>query len=352
MFPEDGMRRVPVERLEVFCAQVCRGFGLSDPQARALADSLVFAQCRGVTSHGLMRLEHYMARVEKGLINLSADMPFTMESGALACLDAENGLGQLAGRKATRKAMELAGRWGLGQVSVANSNHFGTGAWFSLPAARAGFAALNLSNASPAMAPYGAAQPLLGTNPVSLALPRGPGKEPLVLDMALSAVSRGKIRVFAAAGEKIPSTWGLNAQGEPTEDPREVLEGSLCPIGGAKGSGLAFLVDLLCGTLTGTGLTGDTRNILSSQGPSRTGHLFLCMDVARFLPVAEFGRRVDQCVGRMKALDPVAPGGEVLAPGEPELRQMEQCRREGVPLPDALCRTLDRLAQRAGCPAL
>ena len=124
-----------------------------------------------------------------------------------ARLDAQNGLGQLAGRKASDKAEELAAEYGVSFVAVANSNHFGTGAWYAIPAARRGFFAFNISSAASAMAPHGAAQPLLGTDPVGLALPRGEGKAPLALDMALSTVARGKIRDAALNGTPIPETY-------------------------------------------------------------------------------------------------------------------------------------------------
>ena len=186
--------RIETAALRDFSVSLCRAAGLSADDAALLTDSILFAECRGVTSHGLLRLPQYIARLRSGATASNVPMPFTMESGGTARLDAQNGLGQLAGRKASDKAEELAAEYGVSFVAVANSNHFGTGAWYAIPAARRGFFAFNISSAASAMAPHGAAQPLLGTDPVGLALPRGEGKAPLALDMALTTAARGKIR--------------------------------------------------------------------------------------------------------------------------------------------------------------
>ena len=151
--------RIETAALRDFSVSLCRAAGLSADDAALLTDSILFAECRGVTSHGLLRLPQYIARLRSGATASNVPMPFTMESGGTARLDAQNGLGQLAGRKASDKAEELAAEYGVSFVAVANSNHFGTGAWYAIPAARCGFFAFNISSAASAMAPHGAAQP-------------------------------------------------------------------------------------------------------------------------------------------------------------------------------------------------
>ena len=197
--------RIETAVLRDFSVSLCRAAGLSADDAALLTDSILFAECRGVTSHGLLRLPQYIARLRSGATASNVPMPFTMESGGTARLDAQNGLGQLAGRKASDKAEKLAAKYGVSFVAVANSNHFGTGAWYAIPAARRGFFAFNISSAASAMAPHGAAQPLLGTDPVGLALPRGEGKAPLALDMA-----RRSLR---------PGGWTRTARPRPTPPP-------------------------------------------------------------------------------------------------------------------------------------
>lgn len=274
--------RIETAALRDFSVSLCRAAGLSADDAALLTDSILFAECRGVTSHGLLRLPQYIARLRSGATASNVPMPFTMESGGTARLDAQNGLGQLAGRKASDKAEKLAAEYGVSFVAVANSNHFGTGAWYAIPAARRGFFAFNISSAASAMAPHGAAQPLLGTDPVGLALPRGAGKAPLALDMALSTAARGKIRYAALNGTPIPETWGLDAHGAPTTDAAAVLAGgTLLPAGGAKGSGLAIFIELLCAVLTGSGALGGTGLLSDLSRPAGTGHIFGCVDIKR-----------------------------------------------------------------------
>lgn len=335
--------------LRAFCESLCRAAGLSDGDAAALSDSIVFAECRRVASHGLLRLPQYIARIRAGVTAVNVDMPFTMESGALARLDARNGLGQLAGRRAMDKAEALAKDFGISFVAVANSNHFGTGAWYALPAARRGYFAFNISDAPKAMTPYRAREPLLGTDPICLALPRGDGRSPLVLDMALSTVARGKIRLASLNGERIPATWGLDAQGAPTTDPDAVLDGgSLFPIGGAKGSGLAIFAELLCAVLTSSGALGGTGLLTDLSRPAGTGHIFGCVDIRRFLPLEEFERLCEESLARITALTPAQPGGEILLPGELEERRAADSEANGVPLSAPLVEKLNALAEELG----
>ena len=342
--------RLDAAALRGFSEALCRAAGLSPEDAAALSDSVIFAECRGVSSHGLMRLPGYIARLRSGAAARNVPMPFTMESGAVARLDAQNALGQLAGRRAAAKAEELAKAYGVSFVAVAHSNHFGTGAWYAIPAARRGFFAFNLSTAAAAMAPFGAAEPLLGTDPIGLALPRGEGKPPLALDMALSTVARGKIRFAALNGEPIPDTWGTDAHGTPTTDPNAVLNGgALRPIGGAKGSGLAIFIELLCGVLAGSAALGDTGLVSDLSRPAETGHVFGCVDIRRFMPPDEFARLCEASLSRIAALTPAQPGGEILLPGELEERRCADCLANGVPVSPALRKTLNTLAAELGC---
>ena len=344
--------RIDTAALRAFSEALCCAAGLSKPDAVLLSDSIVFAECRGVTSHGLLRLPQYIARLRSGATAINVPMPFTMESGGTARLDAQNGLGQLAGRKASAKAEELAATYGVSFVAVANSNHFGTGAWYAIPAAQRGYFAFNISSAASAMAPHGAAQPLLGTDPVGLALPRGEGKTPLALDMALSTVARGKIRYAALSGTPIPDTWGLDAHGAPTTDASAVLHGgTLLPAGGAKGSGLAIFIELLCAVLTGSGALGGAGLLSDLTRPAGTGHVFGCVDIKRFLPLETFERLCEESLARVTSLAPAQPGGEVLLPGEPEARRAAESAANGVPVAPALRDTLNALAAELGCSA-
>ena len=338
------------DALRAFSESLCRAAGLSAEDAALLSDSILFAEVRRVASHGLLRLPQYIARIRAGITAVGAEPEVVTESGAIALIDAKNGLGQIAGLRAVEKAEELARLYGISFVGVKNSSHFGTGAWFARPSAERGFFAFNLSSAPSAMAPYGARDELLGTDPVCLALPRGEGKPPLILDMALSTAARGKVRLAALNGEPIPADWGLDRDGAPTTDPNAVLEGgSLLPIGGAKGSGLAIFTELLCSVLTGSGILGGGGQLSDLSRTSGTGHIFGCVEISRFLPADKFTELCEESLARITALSPAKADGEVLLPGEPEERNTAACLETGIPVSDALRAQLNKLAEELGC---
>ena len=339
-------------QLEKFCMAVMAKYDVSEADAKVMADSLLFADMRNVSSHGIVRLPLYMSKVDSGIMNIKATMPYLKEQGATALLDAQNGLGQLAGYKGMVKAMELGKKYGIGMCAVRESNHFGTGAWFSMIAADQGMIGIAMANASPAIAPFGTTTPFLGTNPLSIAVPAGKTHKPIVLDMAMSTVARGKIRLSAMKGEKIPLDWGLDVSGNPTDDPNEALKGSLVAIGGVKGSALSLIVDLLCGILTSTGLTGDTKNITDTSGPSHTGHAFIAINIANFIDLDEFGASVDTVIDKIKALPPRFEGGKIYMAGEIEYGLMDARKNEGIPLDESVIASLNQLADKVGAPKL
>jgi LDH2 family malate/lactate/ureidoglycolate dehydrogenase len=200
------------------------------------------------------------------------------------------------------------------------------------------------TNASPAMAPFGTISPLLGTNPVCIAVPAEKEK-PIVLDMSTTVVARGKIRYSALTDKEIPLGWALDAEGSPTTDPHAALLGSLLPIGGAKGSGLSLIVDILCGILTGSCLTGDVKNITDMSGPAQTGHAFLAVNIASFIEPNRFKESVDAVIRRIKSL-PSKGGQPVFMAGEIEYNTEEARRGEGIALDEDVVETLNSLAER------
>ena len=337
--------------LKNFCVSVALKYGIGEKEAHVLADSLLFADKRNVSSHGIVRLPLYMEKVDAGIVNLKAEMPFTKNLGAAWLMDAQNGLGQLAGHKAMQKSCDLAGQYGIGMVAVSNSNHFGTGAWFSMLAVERGQIGIAMANASPAIAPFGTATPLLGTNPLSIAVP-AKDRTPIVLDMAMSTVARGKIRLSAMKKEKIPLDWGLDAQGNQTDDPNEALKGSLVPIGGVKGSALSLIVDLICGVLTDTSLTGEVKNITDMSGPSRTGHAFMAVNIENFMTLDKFTGQVDAVINHIKSLTPKGGSGNIYMAGEIEYNIMREREQNGILLDDAVVESLNKLADKTGVPKL
>ncbi len=332
-----------VDLLRSFIVRVIEAVGLSGDFSPVFADCLIAADLRGVKSHGIVRLPAYVQRVETGVMNPSAAMQFSRDEGATALLDAANGFGQVAGQRAMSRAVEKARTHGVGFVAVRNSNHFGIASFYAMQALDQDMIGIVSTNSSPAMNPYGTLAPLLGTNPIAIAVPAG-AEKPIVLDMSTSVVARGKIRHAALTGSPIPEGWATDAEGRPTTDPREALKGSLEPIGGVKGSGLSLMVDILCGVLTDSCLTGDVKTIVDTSGPARTGHFFCALDVSRFMPSQNFKKSVDAVVRRIKDL-PARDGGRIALPGEIEYDLAEKRRREGIPLDAAVVETLNVVAK-------
>ena len=342
-------QKYPVNRIRDFSIEVLEKIGLTKENAGIIADSLVFAEIRNVSSHGIIRLPTYIERVEAGIMELQPEMEYVSQRGAMCLLDAKNGFGQLAGYKAMKKTIELARDNGIGMAAVRNSNHFGTASFYSMMPLEEGMIGITMSNASPAIAPFGTATPLLGTNPLSIAVPANE-RLPIVLDMAMSTVARGKIRLSALKNEQIPLDWGLDENGQTTSDPNEALKGSLVPIGGVKGSALSLIVDLICGIMTDTCLTGEVKNITDMSGPSNTGHAFICIDISSFIDYKLFAGNVDTVVGIIKNLKPKA--GQIYMAGEIEHNYSERVKEEGIPLEAQVVEMLNQCANKFGAARL
>jgi len=336
---------ISAERLRRHCQGVLTRVGLREAHAALVAESLLFADLRGVASHGVVRVPTYLDRVHAGVMEIDPEMELVRDNPASALLDARNGFGQVAGVKAMDAAIAKAEAFGAGVVGVKNSNHFGVAAFYAMRASAARMVGLVVTNASPAMTPHNARKPLLGTNPLAVAIPAG-SQKPIVLDMSTSVVARGKIRFVAARqGDRIPFGWAVDADGRPTDDPLAALNGSLVPIGGPKGAGLSLVIDLLCGALTGTALTGEVKNITDTSGPSKTGHMFIAIDVAKFIDPQVFSHSVDTIIQRIKAL-PSADGSPVYLPGEIEFNLEAKRREEGIPLAIDVIEELNCLGER------
>jgi LDH2 family malate/lactate/ureidoglycolate dehydrogenase len=331
--------------LKEFCIEMFIKAGVDQKDAEIISDTLMFAELRNVQSHGIVRLPTYIARMEKGLVNQNADMKFLQNNAAaVAVLDADNGMGQVAGHKAMERAMEIAKLYGIGMVAVKDSNHFGVASYYSMLALKEDMIGLVMTNASPAIAPFGTKTPLLGTNPLTVAVP-AKNCSPIVLDMSMSTVARGKIRMSALQNKEIPLDWGLDVNGVPTSDPEEALKGSLVPIGGVKGSGLSLIIDLMTGILTGTSMTGEVKNITDMSGPSKTSHVFIAINISSFIDAETYKNNVDLVVESIKALPPKADN-QIFMAGEIEQNLTEKRIKEGIPVEVEVIETLNELAEK------
>ncbi|GAA5162603.1 Ldh family oxidoreductase [Pseudonocardia eucalypti] len=340
-------QRVSAERLAEFAARVLRACQVPPADAELVADSLVAADLWGHQSHGVLRLGWYVDRLRSGVMNTRTEPELVVDAGAVATLDGGDGVGQVLAARAATEAIERAGRHGVGVVAVRNSNHFGTAAYFTRMAPPRGCIGLLATNASAAMAPWGGREKRVGSNPWSIAAPLG-GQRQLVLDIANTAVARGKIYLADNRGEPIPAGWAMAADGRPTTDPREAIAGLIMPMAEHKGYAISVMMDVLAGVLTGSGFGAGIKGPYQAAERSGAGHLYLALDIAAFLPVEEFVRRANQLVDELKATPPAPGASPIRYPGEGEMLAEQRHRAAGLELPAQTVADLDRVAAELG----
>jgi len=344
--------RVAAEVLEAFAARLLAAAGVPAAAAAGCAAVLVEADLEDNGSHGLLRLPIYLAAIARGQIDPAATPRVETTGPATAVVDGANTLGPVVARAAMDEAIRLARAAGVGMVTARHSNHYGPASYYAAQAAAAGMIGLTTTNSPPAMPPWGGRAPYLGTNPIACAFP-GSGA-PLVVDLSLSVVARGKIIQAARQGQPIPPGWAVDAAGRETTDPRAVLAGgAVLPLGGAKGFALALAVEVLSGLLAGAAFGPHVTSILADDvAPANVGHWFLAADVARFLPPAAFGAALDQLRAELKAAEAADPRAPVRLPGERRAAARAEQRAHGVALPPETLRALDDWAARLGQPPL
>jgi L-2-hydroxycarboxylate dehydrogenase (NAD+) len=327
------------------------GHGLPSEDAARVADCLLEADLRGLTSHGISRIPIYTRRLRLKLVNPKPDLKLTPLAPAAAHLDGGNGMGFVVATRAMAEAIERARAYGIGIVMAMNSNHFGIAASYLLQALGAGLAAIVFTNASPAMPIWGGRTPFLGTSPLAMAVPGG--EVPLVLDMATSVAARGKIRRAAQQKGTIPPGWALDPEGRPTTDAQAAYEGVVLPLGGPKGSGLSLLMEALAGVMSGAAFGGGVKDQYKNfENPQNVGHTFIAMRPELVAGPEVYAERMNDLVARAKA-SPLAEGfEEILMPGEGEERRAERGRREGLELAAADIAMLREEAASVGVTAL
>ncbi|PWG61525.1 Ldh family oxidoreductase [Sediminicurvatus halobius] len=334
---------VTPEALQEHCSAILAHHGLPAADAGVVAASLVDANLRGVDSHGVTRMTIYVERLQRGLVAARPDIRVVQDRGASLLLDGDNGMGAVVASRALDIALERLPQHGSVTVGVRNTNHYGSGAYYAERAADAGAAAFLYSNAPSTMAPWGGVDPYLGTNPYTFAVPAGRYR-PVILDMATSVVARGKIILAAERGERIPEGWAIDGEGRPTTDAQSALEGSVLPFGGPKGYGIALMVDIMAGVLTGAGFgprIGDLYRDL--EQPQNVGAFIHLTDVGAFLPMETFRARMDEMIEEIKSARRAAGVEEIFLPGEIERRTAERRRERGIPLPAETVAQLETL---------
>jgi LDH2 family malate/lactate/ureidoglycolate dehydrogenase len=334
------------ESLTDFAYQLLTAANVSHSKAEIVAKSLVAANLRRVDSHGLQLLPFYIELILMGNIDIHTDGRVVSESSACMIYDAQNGIGQWISSLCCDHAIRLSQTHGLGLVVARESNHFGAAAYWAQRMSSAGMLGIVMCNASPLVAPWQGKEPRFGTNPICMSVP---GPDTWLLDMATTTVALGKVLNAQFHGrETIPADWAMDKEGVPTTDTQTALSGLLMPLGGYKGSGLAMMIEILCGVLGGGAMCTELGGIRVQGQPMRTSQFFLAIDVARFMPLAEFEARMRTLVAMVKSSKTAKGFDEVLVAGEPEWRAEEERRHDGIPLSDGVWQNLVAAAEKLG----
>jgi LDH2 family malate/lactate/ureidoglycolate dehydrogenase len=352
----------PIEALSEFCARVFMHFRVPEDQATQASDVLAAADLRGIDSHGVARMSSYVDLLSQGLINPKPEIKIVRSTPSTATVDGDNGLGLVVGPRANQMAIEMAEKAGSGWISVRNTNHYGIAGYYVLKAAERDMIGWAMTNSSALVAPLWGMERMLGTNPIAIAFP-GKKEPPIVIDMATCTAAYGKIEIALRKGEKIPTGWAIDSQGRVTTEPADVLAGgALLPLGsdrergGHKGYGLAMMVDLLSGALSGANWGPFAPPFALRQTiPTRSvgkgiGHFFGAMRVDGFIDSDSFKSQVDEYIRVFRATKPAPGTSGPLIPGDPE-REAEGIRRKsGVPLVLPVVNDLREISKKTGIP--
>lgn len=341
---------VSPDALRRFAADCYQAMGVNEAHAQVVADTLVQADLWGHQSHGVMRTFWYAARLQSGAMKGNADPRPDGGFGALATMDGQGGMGQVVAQQAMRHAIALAKTHGLGAVSVRNSGHFGTAMYFTKMAAEAGCVGFLSTNASPAMAPWGAREKRVGNNPWSWAAPAG-RYPPMMLDIANTAVARGKLYLARQRNQTIPDTWAIDAEGHATIDPEAGIAGTILPMAGHKGYAISTIMDVLSGILSGSRFGRAVVGPYVPDGVSGVGHFVLAIDITASRPLAAFEADMERLIDELKTTPRRAGSGEIFYPGEPEALSDARTRQEGIQLPDDTAEDLRHQASQIGVTA-
>jgi LDH2 family malate/lactate/ureidoglycolate dehydrogenase len=346
----DGVR-CRGQEIESFIAALMRGAGASEESAAAVARALTEASARGVDTHGIRLAPLYFRAIEGGRINPRPTLRIERVGPAVLHVDADDGLGHFASYRAIEAGIAVARESGVAAVAIGRSTHHGSTGGYTIAAARQGYAALGMTNATAIVVPHGGAEPFLGTNPITFAVPRTEG-HPLVLDMATSSIPFNRVLLRRDTGTPLPPEVAVDAEGNVTADP--FAAAGLMPLGGAnysyKGAGLGVMVEILCSAFTGA-MYSSRVALFTDEGhsnPARLGHFFLIFDPATFQPLPSFHQRLEDFIGELKGLK-ARPGETVMAPGDPEWAAYADRAANGLPIDAVTWAALGDYAARYGC---
>ena len=329
------------KRLKLVLNQIFQKHNLSKDHSKIVSDYLIKAELLGAPSHGLARLKMYCDRIKKKLINSKPKIKIKKISNSISHVDADNSIGFIAADIGIKQAIKNAKKTGIGLVAVKRSGHYGLSSFYAEQAVKNNLLVFCFTNAPAALAPYGAKKSLFGTNPICFGVPTG--KTPFILDASTSMINRGKIRRASKLGKKIPYGVALDKFGNITTDANKALKGTQLPIATFKGSGLAWMVDILSGVLTGSSHSGKTKDPFDDfSGPQNMGHLFITINPKIFVG-ENFLKEMKMNISRIKRLPKAKGFSSILYPGERKNKTYRKNMNKDISIPSKILKEINKL---------
>ena len=333
--------KIKSNRLRRILTNIFKKHNLSSSHSLICADALINAELVGAPTHGLSRLKMYCDRINKKVINPKPKIKIKKISQSITHIDANNSIGFVAGDIGIKQAIKNAKSTGIGLVGIKNSGHYGLSGYYAEKAVKKNLIAFCFTNAPPAIAPHGSKKSLFGTNPICFGAPTS-SKVPFILDTSVSVINRGKIRVAAKTGKKIPEGVALDKFGKPTTDAKKALAGVQLPIAGFRGSGLAWMVDILSGVITGGNHSGKVKDPFDDfSGPQNIGHLFIVMKPNLF--VGNYNKRIKENIKKIKKLPKIKGVKEIFYPGQNKFKRYKTNLKKGIAIPKNILEDLKKL---------
>ena len=329
------------KKLKKILTKIFINHGLSQNHANISSNALINAELVGAHTHGLARLKMYCDRINKKVINPKAKIKIKKISQSISQVDANSSIGFVAADIGIKEAIKNAKKTGIGLVGIKNSGHYGLSGYYAEQAVKKNLIVFCFTNAPPAIAPHGSKKRLFGTNPICFGSPTT-SKVPFILDTSVSEINRGKIRVAAKTGKKIPVGVALDKFGKPTTDAKKALLGVQLPLGGFRGSGLAWMVDILSGVMTGANHGGKVKDPFDDlSGPQNVGHMFITIRPNLF--VGNFSQRIKENIKRVKRLPKIKGVKEILYPGQNKFKRFKKNLNKKIYISESIKKDLEYL---------
>ena len=329
------------KKLKKILTKIFINHGLSQNHANISSNALINAELVGAHTHGLARLKMYCDRINKKVINPKAKIKIKKISQSISQVDANSNIGFVAADIGIKEAIKNAKKTGIGLVGIKNSGHYGLSGYYAEQAVKKNLIVFCFTNAPPAIAPHGSKKRLFGTNPICFGSPTT-SKVPFILDTSVSEINRGKIRVAAKTGKKIPVGVALDKFGKPTTDAKKALLGVQLPLGGFRGSGLAWMIDILSGVMTGANHGGKVKDPFDDfSGPQNVGHMFIAIKPNLF--VGNFSQRIKENIKRVKRLPKIKGVKEILYPGQNKFKRFKKNLNKKIYISESIKKDLEYL---------